>query len=226
MHLKEMTISTTVGHLVCVLMMFIESDSEDSNAGCLTIREPYDKGVLLSGLLTDSHIDFAIDILRRQHPHIDGLETPLLSQSSRGFSVPSKVKHVVQIHHLGAHWATSYRPANMEEVYVYDSLRSHNSRREPIIVPSFKTQLRQLYGSLGKTLTVYYPTTTQQRNFTDCGVFAVAFAVDLCAGFDPARREYEHSNMRHHIADCFQLGSLRQFPSTGERTPTVFTLLL
>ena len=200
--------------------MCADSDSDVSQRNGLTtavVQYTYDERVLQRGQLTDEHIDFANNILKRQHKHIDGLESPLLSQTFRGFSVPSKVNKCVQIHHLGGHWATSYRPANCEDVYVYDSMQSYNYCQEPIIVDEYQTQLRQMYASDGKPVTVYCSSTTQQTNGRDCGVFAIAFAVDLCAGKDPGRREYDHRGIRSHIVNCFKVRALSPFPSTGER---------
>ena len=172
----------------------------------------YDEYALRDGQLTDIHIDFANNMLRLQYGHISGLDTPLLCQTRTGFSPASKLSSVVQIHHFDGHWITSFRAANNDAVYVYDSLSSRS------IAPELIRQLRQLYTTGGEKLAVHCPSVTQQTNGSDCGVFAIAFAIDLCAGYDPSLREYDRRELRPHIIRCFRNSLLEQFPTVGERT--------
>jgi hypothetical protein len=176
------------------VVSYSDTDGELSDVSD-TAGLPYDARTLRYGQLTDNHIDFANDMFKRQHPTMDGLETPLLNQSVRGFSVPARDRPVVQIHNLGGHWATSHRPAFSNDVIVYDSMLSLNATGEPILVPNFVRQLKQMYDSIGQSLIVRCPRVTQQTNGIDCGVFAIAFATDLCIGVDPATREYDHARL-------------------------------
>ena len=68
--------------------------------------------------LTDEHISLAHNILKKQFPHIDGLQSPLLAQTN-GF-IP--VQHEgIQIHHVPerSHWVTS--SCCGQHISVYDS---------------------------------------------------------------------------------------------------------
>ena len=52
----------------------------------------------------------------------------------------------------------------------------------------------------------------RQSNGSDCGVFAIAFAYDICSGDDLCKIKYDH---RRHLADCLEKCS--RFPVVGER---------
>ena len=68
--------------------------------------------------LSDIHISFAQDLLRKQFPDVDGLQSPLLSQNNRFFQIANEG---VQIHHISSnHWVTSC--SFNQEVNIYDSM--------------------------------------------------------------------------------------------------------
>ena len=47
---------------------------------------------------------------------------------------------------------------------------------------------------------------------SDCGLFSLAFAIDLASGVDPATISYNQSRMRLHLASCLAEKALRPFP--------------
>ena len=57
----------------------------------------------------------------------------------------------------------------------------------------------------------------RQCNGSDCGVSAVPFAYDICAGDDPCKAKYDHKLIRLHLAKCLKSYSLSRFPLLGER---------
>ena len=121
---------------------------------------------------------------------------------------------------------TSFRPPNVvDTVYVYDAMLSI-VRGTPYLTQTLKRQLPQVYGSSRRGLTVRCPRATQQDNAIDCGVFAVAYAVDLCMGKDPAQRQYDIDSMRRHLIACFRSGKLSRFPSTGPRASATYSVVL
>ena len=95
------------------------------------------KSILKSGeWLTDEHISFAQDILKKQFPGIDGFQSPLLAQND-SFSVEKNKS--IQIHHIaGNHWVTSC--SFNQEVAVYDSKFTGGD-----LCPSLTKQLAQIY---------------------------------------------------------------------------------
>ena len=46
----------------------------------------------------------------------------------------------------------------------------------------------------------------------DCGIFAIAYAIDLLQGHDPSKLIYDQSKMREHLIDCFEKELIQPFP--------------
>ena len=57
----------------------------------------------------------------------------------------------------------------------------------------------------------------QQTNETNCGVFAIAFAISLACMEDLSLINYDENNMRQHLVKCIKMGKLERFP----RLPSV-----
>jgi hypothetical protein len=55
------------------------------------------------------------------------------------------------------------------------------------ILDEMKLQLRVIYGHLMKRPTVMVVRVQQQQGTVDCGLFAIAYAVNLASGKDPAK---------------------------------------
>ena len=59
----------------------------------------------------------------------------------------------------------------------------------------------------------------QQQGGTDCGLFAIAYALSLASGEDPTRIKFKQEEMRQqHLIDCLQADTMVPFPV--ERTIT------
>ena len=59
----------------------------------------------------------------------------------------------------------------------------------------------------------------KQINLSDCGLFALAFATDLCHGVDPQTQAYDQENMRAHYVSCLESHEMIPFPKTSRRVP-------
>ena len=73
----------------------------------------------------------------------------------------------VQILHSGNHWLT------ISTVRVYDSLHQ-------TLPHSIKMQDAALLNTKDEKIVVHYANVQQQKNFSDCGLFAIAFAMSIC----------------------------------------------
>jgi len=168
--------------------------------------------------LTDAHMDMSMSLLKFQFPSVAGLESTLLVQSLRGFSVQMDSSAlVVQIHHTGAdHWVTSMRARSSFLVKVYDFLLSFDQNYKPRLTDSLKEQVSQIYRSKVKEITVIFPQMSRQRNAVDCRLYAVTTAVDICFGNDPAQKDYNIAHMRTHLLGCLEAQYLEVFPSTDK----------
>ena len=154
------------------------------------------------GQLTDEHIHLAQQLLKKQFPHLDGLQSTLLSETD-GFEA---LQHEgIQIHHIRdpGHWVTSSSIG--QDVAVYDSKFLGGS-----LSSSLTHQLALIYRLLVKTededgdeidtptLLIDVPYAQQQNGDSDCGLFAIAFAVHLALGDDVAGLNFDQSKMRQH----------------------------
>ena len=52
----------------------------------------------------------------------------------------------------------------------------------------------------------------QQKGSKDCGLFAVAFATELCSEEDPTRAVFKQCSMRQHLYNCLEAGEISRFP--------------
>ena len=60
---------------------------------------------------------------------------------------------------------------------------------------------------------VYIHTYIQnQVGGSDCGLFAIAFAVSICLGMNPSKFIYDQENMRRHLIECIENQKFSNFP--------------
>ena len=64
------------------------------------------------------------------------------------------------------------------------------------------------------TLTTNIVNVCCQEGGSNCGLFAIVMAYDLCAGIDSITWEYVQSEMRRHLHSCLNNKQLKPFPST------------
>ena len=62
-------------------------------------------------------------------------------------------------------------------------------------------------------LAVEIPCAQQQKGNSDCGVFAIAFAVHATLGDVIEDIEFNQYEMREHIVNCFSNGRFTAFPT-------------
>ena len=160
-------------------------------------------------MLTDRIIDAAHHLLMRQYP-VNDIETPLLCQTS-GFT-PTQ-NPCVQIHYDAQrqHWITS--STTRQRVEVADSLSNGS------ISQTIEDQLGQKYSSLASDgiLPVYLLPVRQQDNSTDCGVYAIANAVEFVEENGNPMAYYEIDVMRSHLIECLESRELLPFPKCSKK---------
>ena len=71
----------------------------------------------------------------------------------------------------------------------------------------------------GDQITLINEKVQRQIGINDCGLFALAFATDLCHGLDPVNQKYEQKSMRQHYVRCLENGAMVPFPKTTRRVP-------
>ena len=60
-------------------------------------------------------------------------------------------------------------------------------------------------------LIVHIPPVQQQKGSNDCGVYAIAFAVHAALGDDVKHLEFNQTQMRNHLLQCFRKKNLCSF---------------
>lgn len=61
-------------------------------------------------------------------------------------------------------------------------------------------------------LTIHLPSVQQQKGCHDCGLFALAFMVEVCEGRAPGSATFDQPGMRSHLQRCMKNGKLSAFP--------------
>ena len=74
-----------------------------------------------------------------------------------------------------------------------------------------------LLNTKDEKIVVHYANVQQQKNFSDCGLFAIAFAMSICNEQCPEELCYDTTVMRQHLFDCFEHQKMQPFPSKPRR---------
>ncbi|XP_073524300.1 uncharacterized protein [Phyllobates terribilis] len=156
--------------------------------------------------LDDNIINACQNLIIKACPKVSGLmDTVVLAHSDIPLVTGS---HIIQIHHVGAHWLVS--ACNNNSVTVFNSLHSSS------ISDTLKKQILKMYKPLfhgcNKILDVTIMCCQKQNGANDCGLFAIANAVALAEGVDLKSVEFNQAEMRSHLILCLEKGRLELFP--------------
>lgn len=161
--------------------------------------------------LFDSEIHAGQMLLKRQFPFIDGLIDPVV----KGSLVVPAASEFIQIINTGSHWvclSTISTTPTSGTVKIFDSLyKNMNST-------SIEHACRMLMYP-GDKVTFVNEKVQRQVGGSDCGLFSLAFATDLCHGIDPTNQKYHQESLRQHYVDCLENGEMSPFPKTEKRVP-------
>lgn len=132
-----------------------------------------------------------------RHPEVNGFQSTCFKQNIKHFKKIDK--DMVQILHRGSiksgHWFTISTLGCQEgNVNICDS-----SFRE--LDQESKVQICSILKQNGK----YLKPVQHQIGGSDCGLFAIAFAVALCFGLNPAKLIFNQEKMREHFVQCLTL---------------------
>ena len=153
--------------------------------------------------ISDESIDAALILLGEQAPYLF-LQPCTFTPNNLVYS-PLETIH---IHHNGNHHYTTTTSIG-QNVRIFDSLNC-----EP--TSSLLEQIAAIYSPLNGVI----PTTTKvvmrhtQEGSKDCGLFAIAYAVELVFSSDPSIQIYDQSQMRQHLVSCFENRLLSPFPKS------------
>ena len=99
-----------------------------------------------------------------------------------------------------------------------DSLVAENAPNSNVQI-----QISQIYGRSSSNVFVHVPKVQQQPNSFDCGIFAIAHAVEFC--FNPTTYSGKHNfdivSMRNHLTTCLENDNFEPFPKESSRLRNV-----
>ena len=91
-----------------------------------------------------------------------------------------------------------------DTINVYDSLNG-------TLTETLRQISADLMHSVGKQITVQYGNVQYQKGSQDCGLFAIAFACEICFGKDPSSVKFVQSTMRQHFIEGLEQGNILPF---------------
>lgn len=142
--------------------------------------------------MNDHLIHAAQHLIKKEYPHINGLQNPIL-QRLMTFEIMGSKAFVQCLNLMNNHWLTiSTVGCPPDTVRVYDSMNcSLSSFIEKIIADLLHTS--------SKAITIEYINVQQQRGSSNCGLFSFANAHTLCSGDNPSKCFYSQNEMRSHL---------------------------
>ena len=159
--------------------------------------------------LHDSEIHAGQVLLKKQFPHVDGLQDPAIT----GPQVVPATSEFVQVVNVGRHWVCiSTIGCQVSTVKVFDSLYG---KPTSILIEHACRMLHVVHPQ--DTVTFLNEKVQRQIGGSDCGLFALAFVTDLCHGLDPSTQRYSQREIRQHYVNCLELGRMTPFPKTNKR---------
>ena len=192
------------------IWLTLQNVCPDDPESRLTILEATKNNILdKNGWLYDTEINAGQILLKKQFPLVDGLCDPAI----RGHLIDPATSEFVQILNVG-HWLclSTIGVSHPGTVRVFDSL---------FIKPNAigVEHACQMLLHAGDTVTFINEKVQKQIGSADCGLFALAFATDLCQGLDPTTQRYDQALMRQHYVTCLESAKVTPFPKTIRRVP-------
>jgi hypothetical protein len=200
--------------------------------------------ILNDEMLTDNEIYLALELLKKQFQstkNIKGLFDPQALNTKLAKKAQFYIEYpdrFIQILHNGdMHWFTiTNMKSNFKyQIQSYDSYfmsKSYlnNTKFEnylkKLLLPS--VNLNQSIQILDNSIEHIYAECSvepvkMQTNEKICGLYAIAFAYDLCTGIDPSTRNYNEDKMRKHLFKCLNQSHFEPFPVEKNNEPYKMT---
>ena len=82
------------------------------------------------------------------------------------------------------------------------------------LTPETILQIAQIHKPTVPYLEIVREPVQQQHGSDDCGLFAIAFMLEVCQGNDVKAITFHQSKMRKHQLECLEKGIMSSFPRT------------
>ena len=86
------------------------------------------------------------------------------------------------------------------------------------LTPNTILQISKKFKPQTASLEIKKLSAQQQKGSHDCGMFAIAFMVEVCEGNDPETVFFSQAKMRAHLQKCFETDLLTPFPRARKST--------
>jgi len=174
---------------------------------------PADKNIIVHGnWLTDVHIEHFHHLLRNCSEYTP-VETWRIQCLNTIQPISIDKKHIQILHSSSnlsdGHWVCSYY--DRKNIFIYDSLNNKTLHKH------HEQFLKRLFPTYNfEKSPVQFPTVQHQPNYSDCGVFAIAFAISLLFNIKPDKVKYEHKLMRSHLLKILETNVIEHFPQNPQ----------
>lgn len=117
-----------------------------------------------------------------------------------------------------SHWVLVHRTAT-QAIHLFDTLMG-----KPRLTGHTLLQVAAMYKPSTSILNIDVLAVQQQKGVHDCGVFAIAFMVEICkATSNPSSTVFNQKAMRQHLKMCLEKGHLSEFPKAASRKKVQFS---
>lgn len=176
-----------------------------------------DKNIISRGeWLTDVHMEHFGSLLERCSDYYKHIETWRIQCLDTIEPVATDKKHIQILHSSSGlcdgHWVCCYY--DTRNIFIYDSLNQKKLHKHH---EQFLRRLFPTYRFDKKP--VKFPVVQNQPNGSDCGVFAIAFAISLLFRIKPENVKYNHTLMRSHLTKIFESNIIEHFPQDIKFAP-------
>ena len=109
------------------------------------------------------------------------------------------------------HWILVFR-GKFGQIHIWDSLVTDGKYPKKVI-----KSLSRIANCHGSVLELRILPIQQQKNSTDCGIFAIAHAIEILHGENVENSSFDVTLMHDHLLICLQLQKFSPFSKTNKR---------
>lgn len=141
-------------------------------------------------------------LLRKHFPKVCGLQDTMMSKTLSFVHIEGEFVQILHCNNNHSICATTIA-CKPNVVKIYDSMRAGDAAMEvkESVATIMKSQNRHILFE-------------EQKDGSSFGLFALAFAFDICDGKDPPLREYSRDNFCSHFHTCLIQQEITSFPSS------------
>ena len=148
----------------------------------------------------------ALDVLQMQFPHLDGFQETILGENLQFRAVSRNNMQILNVSRM--HWVSTSSD-DKGNVFLHDSMFGGS------LDSSLQNQIATIYRTHNTYIDVIVPPVQQQNGGSDCGLFAIAFLVEVVSGGDVATAVFRQAQMRRHLAKCIRFKEFTTFPKNN-----------